>query len=121
MFQYTRSMFHRASMKMELDQAVLQGIEYTGGNKDAMLKEELEKLLKNGEYNIFTEDKDGSGDKEANDFLAQDIDSILEHRATTITHDNSGIKSTGGNFSKVSFKYANEGETALDDPEFWTK
>lgn len=66
-------------MKMELDQAVLQGIEYTGGNKDAMLKEELEKLLKNGEYNIFTEDKDGSGDKEANDFLAQDIDSILEH------------------------------------------
>jgi hypothetical protein len=26
-------------MKMELDQAVLQGIENTGGNKDAMLKE----------------------------------------------------------------------------------
>jgi hypothetical protein len=86
-------MFHNASIKMGLDQAVLQGIENTGGNKEVMSKEEMEKLLRNGAYDIFTEDKDGSGDKESNDFVAQDIDSILERRSTTIIHDSSGIKS----------------------------
>lgn len=41
-------MFHMSSMKMGLDQAVLQGIENTGTDKDVMTKEEVEKLLKVG-------------------------------------------------------------------------
>ena len=116
----THRMFHMASMKMGLDQAVLQGIEHSGG-KHAMTKEEVEKLLKNGAYEIFSEDKNGSGDKESNDFISQDIDSILERRATTIVHDNTG-KSIGGTFSKASFKNTNQtNETDIDDPDFWTK
>ena len=107
-----------------LNKAVLQGIENTGGNKDVMTKEEVEKLLKNGAYDIFREDKDGSGDKESNDFVSQDIDSILERRAKTIVHENTGSKSSaaGGTFSKASFVgNANEAEVDIDDPDFWTK
>ena len=40
---YEMQMFHMSSMKMGLDQAVLQGIENTGGDKDVMTKEEVEK------------------------------------------------------------------------------
>lgn len=89
-----------------------------------MTKEEVEKLLKNGAYDIFREDKDGSGDKESNDFVSQDIDSILERRAKTIVHENTGSKSSaaGGTFSKASFVgNANEAEVDIDDPDFWTK
>jgi len=111
-----------SSMKMGLDQAVLQGIE-NGGNKDVMTKEEVERLLKNGAYDIFREDKDGSGDKESNDFVSQDIDSILERRAKTIVHENTGSKSNaaGGTFSKASFTNTNEAEVDIDDPDFWSK
>ena len=109
-----------ASMKMGLDQAVLEGIEHSEG-KNTMTKEEVEKLLKNGAYEIFAESKDGSGEKESNDFISQDIDSILERRATTIVHDNSG-KSIGGTFAKASFKHTNQiNDTDVDDPDFWTK
>lgn len=108
-------MFHMSSMKMGLDQAVLQGIENTGGNKDVMTKEEVEKLLKNGAYDIFKEDKDGSGEKESNDFVSQDIDSILARRAKTIVHENTGSKSSaaGGTFSKASFKNTNQAEAEV--------
>eukprot|EP00804_Cyclotella_cryptica_P025678 CCRYP_002891-RD/>CCRYP_002891-RD protein AED:0.05 eAED:0.05 QI:284/1/1/1/1/1/17/975/2223 len=116
---YEMQMFHMSSMKMGLDQAVLHGIENTGGNKDVMTKEEVEKLLRKGAYDIFKEDKD-----ESNDFVSQDIDSILERRARTIVHENTGSKSkaAGGTFSKASFKNANEtAEVDVDDPDFWTK
>jgi hypothetical protein len=56
---YEMQMFHMSSMKMGLDQAVLQGIENSGG-KDIMSKEDVEKLLKHGAYDIFKEDKDGA-------------------------------------------------------------
>lgn len=75
-------MFHMSSMKMGLDQAVLQGIENSGG-KEIMTKEEVEKLLKHGAYDIFKEDQDGTSEKESNDFVSQDIDSILARRAKT--------------------------------------
>jgi len=55
---YEMQMFHMSSMKMGLDQAVLQGIENSGG-KDIMTKDEVERLLKHGAYDIFKEDKDG--------------------------------------------------------------
>ena len=120
-------MFHMSSMKMGLDQAVLQGIENNGG-KDIMTKEEVEKLLKHGAYDIFKEDQDGTSEKESNDFVSQDIDSILERRAKTVIHENTGSNSqaAGGTFSKASFKNtgASDGaatEVDVDDPDFWTK
>ena len=120
-------MFHMASMKMGLDQAVLQGIENSDG-KGIMTKEEVEKLLKHGAYDIFKEDQDGTSEKESTDFLAQDLDSILARRAKTVVHENTGTGSTaaGGTFSKASFKNIHsEGvaaaEVDVDDPDFWTK
>ena len=120
-------MFHMASLKMGLDQAVLQGIE-NSSDKGVMSKEEVERLLKHGAYDIFKEDESGEGDKESNDFVSQDIDSILARRAKTVVHDNtgSGSASAGGTFSKASFKATNsDGVDAagvdVDDPDFWTK
>lgn len=108
-------MFHMASLKMGLDQAVLQGIEHSEG-RSALSKEEIEKLLKQGAYDIF---KDDSLDKKRTEFISQDIDSILERRSTTITHDGS---TSSGTFSKASFKHSNETvDTDLDDPDFWKK
>ncbi|EJK61181.1 hypothetical protein THAOC_18377, partial [Thalassiosira oceanica] len=124
---YEMQMFHMSSLKMGLDQAVLQGIE-NSSDKGVMSKEEVEKLLKHGAYDIFKEDESGEGDKESNDFESQDIDSILARRAKTVVHDNTGSGSTaaGGTFSKASFKATNsDGVDAagvdVDDPDFWTK
>ncbi len=124
---YEMQMFHMSSMKMGLDQAVLQGIE-GGGDKEIMTKEEVERLLKHGAYDIFNEDKDGTSEKESTEFVSQDIDSILARRAKTVVHENTGSKSSaaGGTFSKASFKSTNDGgvdaaEIDVDDPDFWTK
>ena len=124
---YEMQMFHMSSLKMGLDQAVLQGIE-NSSDKGVMSKEEVEKLLKHGAYDIFKEDESGEGDKESNDFVGQDIDSILARRAKTVVHDNtgSGSAAAGGTFSKASFKATNsDGVDAagvdVDDPDFWTK
>lgn len=120
-------MFHMSSMKMGLEQAVLQGIE-GGSGKEIMTKEEVERLLKHGAYDIFNEDKDGTADKESTEFVSQDIDSILARRAKTVVHENTGSKSgaAGGTFSKASFKSTNDGGADaagvdVDDPDFWTK
>jgi hypothetical protein len=79
----------------------------------------------NGAYDIFKEDKEGASEKESNDFVSQDIDSILERRATTVVHENTGSNSNaaGGTFSKASFKNTNSdaAEVDVDDPDFWTK
>lgn len=114
---YEMQMFHMSSLKMGLDQAVLQGIENTGGNKDVLSKEEVEKLLKHGAYDIFKEDKDGTSEKESNDFISQDIDSILERRTKTVVHENTGSKSNaaGGTFSKASFKTTNADGVAAEE------
>eukprot|EP00584_Thalassiosira_punctigera_P005019 CAMPEP_0172532664 /NCGR_PEP_ID=MMETSP1067-20121228/5630_1 /TAXON_ID=265564 ORGANISM="Thalassiosira punctigera, Strain Tpunct2005C2" /NCGR_SAMPLE_ID=MMETSP1067 /ASSEMBLY_ACC=CAM_ASM_000444 /LENGTH=2277 /DNA_ID=CAMNT_0013317209 /DNA_START=169 /DNA_END=7002 /DNA_ORIENTATION=+ len=124
---YEMQMFHMSSMKMGLDQAVLQGIE-NSSEKDIMTKEEVEKLLKHGAYDIFKEDQEGNSEKESNDFVSQDIDSILERRAKTVVHENTGSNSNaaGGTFSKASFKNTNTdgiaaAEVDVDDPDFWTK
>eukprot|EP00986_Skeletonema_menzelii_P007190 scaffold2808_cov143-Skeletonema_menzelii.AAC.8 len=112
---------------MGLEQAVLQGIE-GGSGKEIMTKEEVERLLKHGAYDIFNEDKDGTAEKESTDFVSQDIDSILARRAKTVIHENTGSKSgaAGGTFSKASFKSTNDGGADaagvdVDDPDFWTK
>lgn len=127
-------MFHMSSLKMGLDQAVLQGFESGAGQGEgALSKEEVEKLLRHGAYDIFNEEKAGTTDAESNAFIEQDIDSILARRAKTVVHENTGSKSSaaGGTFSKASFKAAKTptkggggGEAMdvdVDDPDFWTK
>ena len=54
---------------------------YLAYSQKTMTKEEVEKLLRHGAYDIFSEDKLGKSEKESNDFMAQDIDSILERRS----------------------------------------
>ena len=96
-----------------------------------MSKEEVENLLRHGAYDIFREEKDGVSEKESNEFIEQDIDTILERRSKTVIHDNTGSRSNaaGGTFSKASFnttKKDTDGSTTtanvdVDDPDFWEK
>jgi hypothetical protein len=129
---YEMQMFHMSSLKMGLDQAVLKGFESGSSGEGAMTKEEVERLLRHGAYDIFNEDKAGNAEAESNDFIQQDIDSILERRARTVVHDNTGSQSNnaGGTFSKASFvapktpsgkKGQQEEDVDIEDPEFWTK
>jgi hypothetical protein len=96
-------------------------------------KAEVEKLLRHGAYDIFSEAKAGSADAESTAFVQQDIDTILERRSRTIVHESTGSKSNaaGGTFSKASFKVVKSpgapGGSTIDedidveDPEFWKK
>jgi hypothetical protein len=124
-------MFHMSSLKMGLDQAVLKGFESNASGEGGMTKEEVERLLRHGAYDIFNEDKAGAAEAESNDFVQQDIDSILERRSRTVTHKNTGSQSNaaGGTFSKASFvapktpgqnKQPTE-DIDIEDPEFWSK
>jgi hypothetical protein len=103
---------------------------YTQGS---LSKEEIEKLLRHGAYDIFNEDSAGTAEAESNDFVQQDIDSILLGRSRTVVHDNTGSKSNaaGGTFSKARFNVAKTPDTAkgkgkhedidIEDPDFWKK
>jgi len=123
---YEMRMFHMSSMKLGLDQAVLNGIECGAqSGKSLMTKDEAEKLLKLGAYDAYNEDK---LDVESEEFLAEDIDTILQRRAYTIVHEDTGTKSNakGGTFSKAAFTTRtsvdqNDADVDLDDPNFWTK
>lgn len=123
-------MFHMSSLKMGLDQAVLKGFESNSGD-GALSKDEVEKLLRHGAYDIFNEDKSGSSERESKDFVEQDIDSILARRSRTVVHDGpeSGNRA-GGTFSKASFKISEQSpsgkkkgvdEIDIEDPDFWKK
>ncbi|VEU34941.1 unnamed protein product [Pseudo-nitzschia multistriata] len=129
---YEMQMFHMSSLKMGLDQAVLTGFESNSSGEGTMTKEEVERLLRHGAYDIFNEDKAGSAEAESNDFVQQDIDSILSRRSRKIVHGNtgSGSSAAGGTFSKASFVHktpSKEGEQGasadidINDPDFWTK
>ncbi|KAG7370276.1 DNA/RNA helicase, superfamily II, SNF2 family protein [Nitzschia inconspicua] len=129
---YEMQMFHLSSLKMGLDQAVLTGFESGATGDGGMTKEEVEKLLRHGAYDIFNEDKAGASERESNAFIEQDIDSILERRSRKIVHENTGTGSAavGGTFSKASFvsktPSKDSGQTAtedidINDPDFWKK
>jgi hypothetical protein len=103
---------------------------YTQGS---LSKEEIEKLLRHGAYDIFNEDSAGTAEAESKDFELQDIDSILLGRSRTVVHDNTGSTSNaaGGTFSKARFTAAKTPDTAkgkgkhedidIEDPDFWKK
>ncbi|XP_039510570.1 chromodomain-helicase-DNA-binding protein 8 isoform X1 [Pimephales promelas] len=115
---YEREMLDKASLKLGLDRAVLQSM---SGNKDNSVngiqqfsKKEIEDLLRKGAYAAIMDEND-----EGSRFCEEDIDQILQRRATTITIESEGKGST---FSKASFVASeNRTDIALDDPEFWQK
>uniref|UniRef100_A0A8C2BS82 Chromodomain helicase DNA binding protein 8 n=1 Tax=Cyprinus carpio TaxID=7962 RepID=A0A8C2BS82_CYPCA len=115
---YEREMLDKASLKLGLDRAVLQSM---SGNKDSSVngiqqfsKKEIEELLRKGAYAAIMDEND-----EGRRFCEEDIDQILQRRATTITIESEGKGST---FSKASFVASeNRTDIALDDPEFWQK
>lgn len=135
---YELHMFHQASLKLGLDQAVLGGIRNNNAssltstkgkaNPNARLsKEEIENLLKHGAYEMFKEEKDGEAEAASKRFSEESIDQILS-RSTTIVHDpkkaaDSGKKSFMSSFSKATFvSSSNPDEVVdIDDPDFWTK
>ena len=94
-----------------------------------MSKEEVERLLRHGAYDIFNEDKTGNAEAESNEFVQQDIDSILQRRSKVLIHDNTGSNSgaAGGTFSKATFKASKNSEGGsvedidIEDPDFWKK
>uniref|UniRef100_A0A8C9RMR2 Chromodomain helicase DNA binding protein 8 n=1 Tax=Scleropages formosus TaxID=113540 RepID=A0A8C9RMR2_SCLFO len=115
---YEREMLDKASLKLGLDRAVLQSM---SSNKDSSVngiqqfsKKEIEDLLRKGAYAAIMDEGD-----EGSRFCEEDIDQILQRRATTITIESEGKGST---FSKASFVASeNRTDIALDDPEFWQK
>lgn len=71
-------------------------------------------MLRKGAYAAIMDEND-----EGSRFCEEDIDQILQRRATTITIESEGKGST---FSKASFVASeNRNDIALDDPEFWQK
>lgn len=135
---YELHMFHQASLKLGLDQAVLGGIrsKEAGGllptsSKGKMKasgpsKAEIEHLLKHGAYEIFREEKDGDAEAASKRFSEESIDQILS-RSTKIVHDpkaeGDGKKNLMSSFSKATFVSSTnpDEQVALDDPDFWTK
>lgn len=129
---YEMQMFHMSSLKMGLDQAVLKGFESGASGEGAMTKEEVERLLRHGAYDIFNEEKAGTAEAESKHFIEQDIDSILQRRSRTVVHENtgSGSNAAGGTFSKASFiapttpgsgQDKQHQDVDIEDPDFWKK
>ena len=114
---YEREMFDRASLKLGLDKAILQSMrneERLINQSNQLGKKEIEDLLKKGAYGAIMEE-DNAGDK----FCEEDIDKILQQRATVIQIEG-GEK--GSTFSKASFSTSEtRSDISIDDPEFWQK
>lgn len=129
---YEMHMFHKASMKLGLDKAVLAharneqeaGEDHTSSledpNKLNLQAKEIDELLKRGAYDIFRDD-----DTEATEFVEADIDSILDRQAHVVSMDHvnaNSMSSSLGGFSKASFISADESEDIdIEDPDFWKK
>ena len=106
---YELEMLDRASKKLGLDHALLDGGEI--GKSDPVQATEIEKLLRHGAYNI-THDDDSETDK----FVAADIDQILGSRTTERTHD----LSSNSFFSKKQFFSENKSqEDEINAADFW--
>lgn len=91
-------------------------------------------MLRHGAYDIFNEDKSGKAEAESNEFVQEDIDSILQRRSKVVVHDNTGSSSgaAGGTFSKATFKVSKStgdqseangtvDDIDIEDPDFWKK
>ena len=137
---YETAMFQAASIKLGLDYAVMGGMKpqlagitgNTAENFSHLSKKELENLLKHGAYDIFNEEKDGSGAHASQQFAEDDIDTILQRSSVVVhgskdsdegeTQDTKPSKSAVASFSKASFvSGTGSNDVAIDDPDFWSK
>lgn len=93
-------------------------------------EEEAEQLLRHGIYDILSEEsKYTDGKLESQNFIDEDIDSILLRRSTTTRHPKEAKNRF--NFNKTSFKASREDffdsdivsdhDIDVDDPKFWQK
>jgi superfamily II DNA or RNA helicase len=132
---YEMHMFHKASLKLGLDRAVLaharneqempsqeedsNGMEPS--SKIGLQVKEIDELLKRGAYDVFR-DEDTT---EQNDFVEADIDVIMQRRAHKVSYEGmttNAISNSLGGFSKASFVSADEKEDVdINDPDFWKK
>lgn len=113
---YEREMFDKAGLKLGLDKAILQRMNYIEGNEKqeenlaedvSLLKKEdaIQLLLRKGAYGVLMDTDDAS-----QKFCEEDIDQILERRTKVIKHSDSGNV-----FSKATFQVDEE----IEDPDFW--
>ncbi|KAL7692792.1 putative chromodomain-helicase-DNA-binding protein [Plasmopara halstedii] len=119
---YEMHMFHKASLKLGLDKAVLTHMrrenEEEGGKKrnkssKAQESKEIDELLKRGAYDVFRDD-DTAGEQ----FCELDIDQILQRSSQIVQYTEQAQSS----FSKASFVSATtSNDVDLDDPDFWNK
>ncbi|KAL7553315.1 hypothetical protein ACHAWF_016591 [Thalassiosira exigua] len=116
---FEQEMFDRASKKLGLEQAVL-GTFGQDNEDDKPTSNEMEQLLKRGAYALLEDENDEMG----KEFIADDIESILDKRTRTRVVEGaktaSWLNKKGMNVTKS--KFASESETAgidVDDPLFW--
>ncbi|KAJ0389465.1 hypothetical protein P43SY_011613 [Pythium insidiosum] len=117
---YEMHMFHKASLKLGLDKAVLTHMrrenEDAGSKKrssKAQEAKEIDELLKRGAYDVFRDD-----DSAAEQFCAADIDAILQRSSQIVQYEQEAKSS----FSKASFVSATTSDDVdIDDPDFWKK
>lgn len=92
-------MFHRASLKLGLTEAVVDKATFATHHRFANSKKnasgpksakEVDNLLKRGAYDVFGDDDGGA---EAKAFCEADIEEILTNRAVTLTQG--GVKGGG--------------------------
>jgi len=104
---YEMHMFHKASLKLGLDRAVLaharneQEIDEESTDpysKIGLQVKEIDELLKRGAYDVFWED-----DTEQTDFVEADIDAIMQRRAHKVSYEGmtqSSISNSWADFRK---------------------
>uniref|UniRef100_K3X6C6 Chromodomain-helicase-DNA-binding protein 6 n=1 Tax=Globisporangium ultimum (strain ATCC 200006 / CBS 805.95 / DAOM BR144) TaxID=431595 RepID=K3X6C6_GLOUD len=118
---YEMHMFHKASLKLGLDKAVLTHMrrenedQKEGKKKSSKAEEskEIDELLKRGAYDVFRDD-----DTAAEQFCAADIDQILQRSSQVVQYEQQAKSS----FSKASFVSATTSDDIdIDDPDFWKK
>lgn len=136
---FEAEMFHRASRKLGLEQAVLGSRDFNADEVEDQQKvkidaKEMEQLLREGAYSVLLEDDAD----DMNAFIAQDIDTILDQRAHIIVTE--GGKPTESWLNKQQqdkskkkprakkSTFTANGESSseyvdidLNDPDFWKK
>ena len=105
---YELQMLDRASKKLGLDHALLDGGELN--HSQPMAAKEIEKLLRHGAYDIAHDD-----DTNIDNFCAADIDQILELHTKKQKSDDSGTSL----FNKAKFTPEND-SIDLNAADFWS-
>ena len=124
---FEAEMFERASRKLGLEQAILGSGAFDGGDQGTpggdvppadpskMSAEDMEALLRKGAYHLLDADT-----KAADDFVTDDIDSILEKRSRVLVVEGGASQGKALRARKARFAAASDG-VDLHDPDFWRK